>query len=83
MGYLIRNLRSAAKLLVQYRVVNINLASVRTVYQTKVFYGVSRTGFEDYEKERASWCVKIPEKFNFAADVLDVWAQKESVSSLL
>ncbi|XP_035216188.1 acyl-coenzyme A synthetase ACSM3, mitochondrial-like isoform X1 [Stegodyphus dumicola] len=38
---------------------------------------ISRTGFDNYEKARISWNVEIPENFNFAADVLDNWADKE------
>ncbi|CAL1266186.1 unnamed protein product [Larinioides sclopetarius] len=38
---------------------------------------ISRSGFENYEKERATWNVNIPEKFNFVSDVIDVWALKE------
>ncbi|GFQ99804.1 acyl-coenzyme A synthetase ACSM3, mitochondrial [Trichonephila clavata] len=38
---------------------------------------VSRSGFNDYYKERLSFNVEIPEKFNFASDVIDVWARKE------
>ncbi|GIX72549.1 acyl-coenzyme A synthetase ACSM4, mitochondrial [Caerostris extrusa] len=38
---------------------------------------VSRAGFDSYEKERSTWNITIPEKFNFAQDVIDVWARKE------
>ncbi|KAG8190179.1 hypothetical protein JTE90_011904 [Oedothorax gibbosus] len=37
----------------------------------------SRSGFDDYGSVRTSFDPVIPEKFNFAADVIDVWARKE------
>ncbi|KAF8793878.1 Acyl-coenzyme A synthetase ACSM3 like protein [Argiope bruennichi] len=51
----------------------------RNTWELKIrsLCSISRAGFEDYEKERATWNVTIPEKFNFVSDVMDVWALKE------
>lgn len=77
MACLERYLRNTAPL--WKKVVKSSFTSVRCLCQSQIFNGVSRTGFDDYEKERASWNVIIPETFNFASDVLDVWAQKETL----
>ncbi|GFS38580.1 acyl-coenzyme A synthetase ACSM3, mitochondrial [Nephila pilipes] len=45
--------------------------------ESRLLSSVSRAGFNDYDKERLSFNVEIPEKFNFASDVIDVWARKE------
>ena len=75
MAFVVKNLQMSWK-----KIVKSSFNSIRCIHTNKTFYGVSRSGFEDYEKERASWNVTIPEKFNFASDVLDVWALKEKVS---
>ncbi|XP_054706282.1 acyl-coenzyme A synthetase ACSM3, mitochondrial-like isoform X2 [Uloborus diversus] len=50
---------------------------VPLILRSRSFSSDSRVGFNDYEKERKSWNVEIPEKFNFASDVIDAWAQRE------
>ncbi|XP_038048324.1 acyl-coenzyme A synthetase ACSM3, mitochondrial-like [Patiria miniata] len=42
---------------------------------------LSATGFNDYELGRRQFQLDVPEYFNFASDVLDVWAQKEQAGT--
>lgn len=77
MAFLVRSLQNTVS---WKKVVKNGFASIRFIHTNKIVYGVSRSGFDDYEKERASWNMVIPEKFNFASDVLDAWALKEKVS---
>lgn len=39
--------------------------------------------FTDYESIKQQYSLQIPEYFNFAEDVLDVWAEKEKVEYTL
>lgn len=78
MAFVVRSLQNTVP---WKKIVKNGFASIRFIHTNKIIYGVSRSGFEDYEKERASWNVIIPEKFNFASDVLDAWAHKEKVSN--
>lgn len=52
------------------------LSSFHKTYYPPVFD--SRTGFNDYDKEKRNFQLKVPEYFNFA-NILDEWAQKERV----
>lgn len=79
MASLIRSLQSTVA---WKKVLKNGFASTRFIHTNKIVYGVSRAGFEDYEKEKATWNVVIPEKFNFASEVLDIWARKEKVSTV-
>ena len=40
----------------------------------------SAAGFDDYEQERKNFSLPMPTYYNFATDVIDVWAEKEKVS---
>lgn len=48
---------------------------------TKDLYATepSAAGFNDYEAERRNFNLVVPEYYNFASDVIDVWAAKEKV----
>lgn len=41
-----------------------------------------QTSFRDYEAERRTFRLAVPQKFNFARDVVDVWASAEKVSTI-
>ncbi|XP_070579708.1 acyl-coenzyme A synthetase ACSM3, mitochondrial-like [Ptychodera flava] len=43
---------------------------------------ISATGFNDYELGRKNFKLDVPEYYNFASDVIDVWADKEKNGEL-
>lgn len=40
---------------------------------------ISAAGFNDYEFERENFRLPVPEYYNFATDVIDIWAEAERV----
>ena len=42
----------------------------------------SAAGFVNYEDERKSFDLPVPDFYNFAEDVIDKWARKEEVDDL-
>ena len=42
-----------------------------------------QSSFTDYEHERRTFNLTVPQRFNFARDVIDVWASAEQVLALV
>ena len=42
-----------------------------------------QSSFTDYELERSTFNLTVPQRFNFARDVIDVWASAEQVLALV
>ena len=52
-----------------------------TLPQSRAFY--AHSGVLDYEEERKTFHIEVPEYFNFCDDVIDKWAEREKVSKIL
>lgn len=68
-----------------YRQNSVCKSVVLRLIRPKVKYGFrclslkSRIGLDSYEEERKAWRDDVPLKFNFASNVIDVWAEKEKL----